>query len=61
MREIVKLRETIERERSRVDAMILNGSYEEFFEANLKLDRLIERYIELENSEDMSKIHNDEL
>ncbi len=49
MREILKLQEAIERQRSRVDAMIEHGMDDEaFIRANQKLDQLIEEYIELE-------------
>ena len=49
MREMLKLQEAIERQRSRVDAMIENGMEDaDFIRANRKLDQLIEEYIELE-------------
>ena len=49
MREMLKLQEAIERQRSRVDAMIEHGMDDEaFIRANQKLDQLIEEYIELE-------------
>ncbi len=49
MREMLKLQEAIEAQRSYVDAMIEQGMDEEaFFRANRKLDQLIEEYIELE-------------
>lgn len=48
MNEIIRLQETIERERSRLDTMVVNGIEDDtFYEANVRLDRLIERYIEL--------------
>lgn len=48
MNEIIRLQETIERERSRLDTMVVNGIEDDTFcEANVRLDRLIERYIEL--------------
>lgn len=55
MSEIVKLQEIIEKERILLDSMIENGTDDEnFYKANLRLDQLIERYIELENQEHMS-------
>ena len=49
MREMLKLQEAIERQRSRVDAMIEHGMDDEAcIRANQKLDQLIEEYIELE-------------
>lgn len=52
MNDILELQETIERQRSRVNAMIEHGiDEEEFFYENCKLDRLIEQYIELEEEQ----------
>lgn len=52
MNDILELQETIERQRSRVNAMIECGIDEEdFFYENCKLDRLIEQYIELEEAQ----------
>lgn len=52
MREILELQEAIERQRSRVNAMIENGTDdEELIRENIKLDRLIEMYIEMEEQE----------
>ena len=49
MREMIKLQEAIERQRSLVNAMIEHGINDEaFIRSNHKLDRLIEEYIELE-------------
>lgn len=49
MREMLELQKTIERQRSRVNALIEHGTDdEEFIRANRKLDQLIEQYIELE-------------
>lgn len=48
MREMLELQEAIERQRSRVDAMVEHGTDDEaFVRANRKLDLLIEEYIEL--------------
>lgn len=58
MNEIIKLQETIEYQRSKLDAMILNGIDDDsFYEANVRLDRLIERYIELTEQENISLMH----
>lgn len=49
MREMLKLQEAIECQRSRVNAMIEHGmDNEAFMMANRKLDLLIEKYIDLE-------------
>lgn len=57
MREMLKLQEAIECQRSRVDAMILQGMDDEaFIMANQKLDQLIEEYIELEIQMEYQKI-----
>ena len=49
MREMLKLQEAIECQRSRVDKRIRYGMDDEaFIRANQKLDQLIEEYIELE-------------
>lgn len=49
MREMLKLQEAIEFQRSRVDAMIEHGmDSEAFIKANRELDLLIEKYIDLE-------------
>ena len=49
MKELLKLQETIERQRNMVNAMIELGTDDEaFVRANHKLDQLIEEYIELE-------------
>lgn len=49
MRELVKLQEAIEKQRSRLDNMISEGTdFDVYYEENVRLDRLIERYIELE-------------
>ena len=46
---LFRSQEAIERQRSRVDAMIEHGMDDEaFIRANQKLDQLIEEYIELE-------------
>ena len=48
MREMLKLQETIEQKRSRVDAMIEHGMDDEaFMRENRELDLLIEKYIDL--------------
>lgn len=53
MREMLELQEAIERQRSRVNAMIEYGSDDEdFIRENRKLDRLIEKYIELEDQQE---------
>lgn len=52
MSEMIKLQETIEQERCRLNHMIAQGINDEaFYEANVHLDWLIEQYIELENYE----------
>ena len=57
MNEIIRLQETIERERSRLDTMVANGIDDDaFYEANVRLDRLIERYIELTEVENVSLV-----
>ena len=49
MEEMRKLQEAIERQRSRVNALIEHGTDNEtFVRENHKLDQLIEEYIELE-------------
>lgn len=49
MGELVKLQEAIEKQRSRLDNMIGEGiNFDDYYEENVRLDRLIERYIELE-------------
>lgn len=49
MREMLKLQEAIERQRSQVNAMIERGMDDEaFMRANRELDLLIEKYIDLE-------------
>ncbi len=49
MREMLKLQEAIELQRSKVDAMIEHGTDDEaFIRANRELDLLIEEYIDLE-------------
>ena len=60
MREIYELQEAIERQRSRVNAMIEHGTdNEDFILENHKLDRLIEMYIELEVQEDQLVMYQD--
>ncbi|MCI9377004.1 MAG: hypothetical protein HFI06_00435 [Eubacterium sp.] len=60
MREIYELQEAIERQRSRVNAMIEHGTdNEDFILENQKLDRLIEMYIELEVQEDQLVMYQD--
>lgn len=52
MRERLELQEAIERQRSRVNAMIEQGTdFEELMIENRKLDRLVIEYMELERSE----------
>ncbi len=52
MKELLELQEDIERQRSIVNEMIEHGTDDEdFMEANQKMDRLIEKYIELEARE----------
>ena len=60
MRESYELQEAIERQRSRVNAMIEHGTdNEDFILENQKLDRLIEMYIELEVQEDQLVMYQD--
>ena len=60
MREMLELQEAIERQRSRVNAMIEYGTDDEdFIRENIKLDRLIERYIELEEQEKLFAYQED--
>ena len=60
MREIYELQEAIERQRSRVNAMIEHGTdNEDFILENQKLDRLVEMYIELEVQEDQLVMYQD--
>lgn len=48
MSDFFEIQEAIERQRNRVDAMILNGIDDEtFYRENVKLDRLLEIYIDL--------------
>lgn len=60
MKEKLELQEAIERQRSRVNAMIEYGTdNEDFIIENRKLDRLIEQYIELEIQEEQLTIYQD--
>jgi len=48
MSDFFEIQEAIERQRNPVDAMILNGIDDEtFYRENVKLDRLLELYIDM--------------
>lgn len=57
MLELIELRETIERERRRLDSMIMHETdMDLIYEANIRLDRLIERYIEIMETPQETKV-----
>ena len=45
--EVEKIKESIECERRKVDEIILSGNAEEIYRQNIKVDQLIEQYIDL--------------
>ena len=45
--EVEKIKESIECERRKLDEIILSGNAEEIYRQNIKVDQLIEQYIEL--------------
>ena len=45
--EVEKIKESIECERRKLDEIILSGNAEEVYRQNLKVDQLIEQYIDL--------------
>lgn len=45
--EVEKIKESIECERRKLDEIILSGNAEEIYRQNIKVDRLIEQYIDL--------------
>ena len=45
--EVEKIKESIECERSKLDEIILSGNAEEIYRQNIKVDQLIEQYIDL--------------
>lgn len=45
--EVEKIKESIECERRKLDEIILSGNAEEIYRQNIKVDQLIERYIDL--------------
>lgn len=49
-REIEEIREKIEYERRKLDEMILSGDVEKLYIQSVKVDRLIEQYIDLKES-----------
>ena len=57
MLELIELRETIERERRQLDSMIMHEKdMDRIYEANIRLDRLIERYIEIMETPQETKV-----
>lgn len=62
MREMLELLEAIERQRSRVNAMIeyYGTDDENVIRENYKLDRLIERYYELEAQEEEELVYQED-
>lgn len=46
-REVEKIKESIECERRKLDEIILSGNAEEIYRQNIKVDQLIEQYIDL--------------
>lgn len=45
--EVEKIKESIECERRKLDEIILSGNAEEIYCQNIKVDQLIEQYIDL--------------
>ena len=45
--EVEKIKESIECERRKLDVIILSGNAEEIYRQNIKVDQLIEQYIDL--------------
>ena len=45
--EVEKIKESIECERRKMDEIILSGNAEEIYRQNIKVDQLIEQYIDL--------------
>ena len=45
--EVEKIKESIEGERRKLDEIILSGNAEEIYRQNIKVDQLIEQYIDL--------------
>ena len=45
--EVEKIKESIECERRKLDQLILSGNAEEIYRQNIKVDQLIEQYIDL--------------
>ena len=45
--EVEKIKESIECERRKMDEIILSGNAEEIYHQNIKVDQLIEQYIDL--------------
>ena len=45
--EVEKIKERIECERRKLDEIILSGNAEEIYRQNIKVDQLIEQYIDL--------------
>ena len=44
---VEKIKESIECERRKLDEIILSGNAEEIYRQNIKVDQLIEQYIDL--------------
>ena len=45
--EVEKIKESIECERRKLDEIILSGNAEEIYRQNIKVDHMIEQYIDL--------------
>lgn len=45
--EVEEIKESIECERRKLDEIILSGNAEEIYRQNIKVDQLIEQYIDL--------------
>ena len=45
--EVEKIKESLECERRKLDEIILSGNAEEIYRQNIKVDQLIEQYIDL--------------
>ena len=45
--EVEKIKDSIECERRKLDEIILSGNAEEIYRQNIKVDQLIEQYIDL--------------
>lgn len=45
--EVEKIKESIECERRKLDEIIMSGNAEEIYRQNIKVDQLIEQYIDL--------------